>query len=204
MPGPSPSAAPEGRRARDPRCILGSMPWLRSVPLVLLLSSVGCPWGTDPDEDVEGDCQSCGSDAVFMLDPSCTLDGTLTVEIGQGPDSFTALADGEMPTVYQGFQGGEHMFFAVRIGNVSLERYDALQVHLALLDEATCPEGTSPCEVPMFTDRTLVLGGTMPLRVVDGAVEEYGIRTILEGAASVMQVDVLDPCGQVGVAQHRW
>src|SRR5262245_4279217 len=64
----------------------------------------------------------------FELDPSCMLDGTLEVELGDGSNGFTPLADGESPVTHHGPQGGTHMWIGVRIGNLALDRYDVVRV----------------------------------------------------------------------------
>lgn len=156
-----------------------------------------------PEDLPEEDCVSCWSEAEFELDPTCELAGELTVEVGEGPDEFLPLAQGDAPEYYQGPQGGGHHYVAVRIGNVSPEHYDRVELTVDGYYEGQCPDDGSPCGEGWYS-RTLVLGGGNPAwRMVDGSVEEYGIIVPLDGG-EVIQAQVRDPCGREGWDQHRW
>lgn len=175
------------------------------------IATLGCLWAcncwllpTGPEGDLpEGDCASCYGDAEFELDPTCELEGTLTVEVGDGFEEFVPLDDGQAPAIYSGPQGGRHHFVAVRVGNVALERYDRLELELDAYFPGECPDDGEPCEATSWS-QTLVLGGDPEWRVVDGSVEEYGIAVQMDGEDVVVQARVLDPCGREGWAQHRW
>ncbi|MCA9650311.1 MAG: hypothetical protein H6712_21605 [Myxococcales bacterium] len=175
------------------------------------IAALGCLWACNcwllppgPQPELpEEDCASCWSEAEFELDPSCELEGTLTVVVGDGYDQLVPLADGEPPVIYSGPQGGRHHYVAVRVEGVDPSRYDRveLQVDAYLPDE--CPDDGEACGPGSFS-QTLVLGGSPPWRMVDGGVEEYGIVVPMDGADVVVQAQVLDPCGREGWAQHRW
>ncbi len=175
------------------------------------LAALGCLWACHcwplppgPEGDLpEEDCASCWSEAEFELDASCELEGTLTVEVGDGANEFLPLADGESPQMYSGPQGGAHHYVAVRIGDVALDRYDRIQVEIDAYFPDECPDDGEPCGPSAFT-QTLVLGGSPAWRVVDGAVEEYGIVVPMNGEDVTVQVRALDPCGREGWAQQRW
>lgn len=175
------------------------------------IAALGCLWACNcwplppgPEGDLpEEDCASCWSDAEFELDPTCELEGTLTVEVGDGWDEFLPLADGEAPELYSGPQGGRHHYVAVRVGNVELGRYDRVELEIDAYFPGECPDDGEPCG-PGSLSQTLVLGGSPAWRVVDGQVEEYGIAVPMNGEDVVVQIRALDPCGREGWAQHRW
>lgn len=156
-----------------------------------------------PEDLPEEDCASCYSDAEFELDATCELEGTLTVELGDGASELRPLADGEAPELYSGPQGGRHHYVAIRVGDVALDRYDRLELQLDAYLPGECPDDGEPCAPGSFS-HTLVLGGSPPWRVIDGGVEEYGIVVPMDGEDVVVQAQVLDPCGREGWAQHRW
>ncbi len=149
----------------------------------------------------ESECISCDADLEFELDETCALPGALTVAIGEGPDDFLPLADGERPEFHAGFQGGGHSFFSVQVGNVELDRYDRLEVAVDVYHPQACPDDGTHCS-PSNQRRVVVLDGD-PWTLVDGLVQEHGIILPLEGQ-TVAQITVRDPCGQTGWAQHRW
>lgn len=172
------------------------------------IAALGCLWACScwlpgPDDLPEEDCSSCWSDAEFELDPTCELEGELTVEIGDGPSDLRLLDDGEPPELYSGAQGGQHHYVSLRVGNVALDRYDRLEVEIDAYYPDECPDDGEPCAAGSFS-QTLVLGGSPPWRVVDGYVEEYGIPVQMNGEDVVVQVHALDPCGREGWVQQRW
>ncbi len=158
------------------------------------------PDGDEP-ESPESECVSCDAELDFQLDETCELPGELTVALGEGPDDFLPLADGDQPEYYAGFQGGGHSFFSVQVGNVELSRYDRLEVALDVYYPEECPDDGTHCG-PSYGRRVVVLDGE-PWTLVEGMVQEHGILMQLEGQ-TVAQVTVRDPCGRVGWAQHRW
>lgn len=144
----------------------------------------------------------------FELDPSCMLDDMLEVELGDGSDGFTPLADRESPVTHHGPQGGTHMWLGVRIGNLALDRYDVVRVTTGLFDPSQCePEG-APCEAPAQWDAgQWVLGDDEPLDPIDEhTIEQDQLTAIFDihGQELVLQAWIEDPCGQVGLAQHRF
>lgn len=173
------------------------------------LAALACLWACHcwpfpPGPELpEEDCVSCWSDAEFELDPTCELEGTLAVELGDGSDDFLSLVDGESPEIYSGPQGGRHHYVAVRIQDVALDRYDRVELQVDAYYPDECPDDGEPCGPGSFS-QTLVLGGSPAWRVVEGGVEEYGIVVPMNGDDVTVQVQVLDPCGREGWAQHRW
>jgi hypothetical protein len=74
----------------------------RALALSLLPLLAACPLFGSGNNGPGG----VGMGGSFERDPSCELDGTLLVELGDGSDGFVALADGEGPSVHHGSQGG--------------------------------------------------------------------------------------------------
>lgn len=111
----------------------------------------------------------------------------------------------EEPTVYDGTQGGHHMFLAVRVDNASPD-YPMLRVDLeAGLDD---PER---CDVPdcdpwiSTAQRELVLGPDLPL-ANDGTMTQAGLLLVLslwpEEYERRVTLQVVDPCGREGTVEH--
>lgn len=146
-------------------------------------------------------------DGDFELDSTCELAGPLTVEIGEGEQSFSLLADGEEPDFHTagGFQGGvsQHYYLALTVGDVAPERYDRLLVEVETYAVGECPDDGLPCGTSDW-GQTFVLGGPdQRWTLDDGQVVETGI--FMPHYDQVMvQVTVTDPCNRVGWAQHRW
>lgn len=180
----------------------------------------GIIFGGDDDDGFgpESACVSCDTNNDFELDPSCTLGGELDVRLGQGADSFSAFTseEGGKPITHQGPQGGGgHSFIAVQVGDVVPEFYDRVELTLTELSYDDCedtddivdpddPEDTEGfCAPHEGSSETFVLGGDPPWRLVDGMVEEYGIRMFFEDEGG-LQAYVRDPCGREGTARYRW
>ena len=101
----------------------------RSLALVLLLLPLGSCWLIDGDDEggggppCEDDIAGCSDDtSMFMEDPTCTLTGELELELGEGEAEFSSLAAGQLPQLYTGIQGGQHVWMAVRVKNPDLDR----------------------------------------------------------------------------------
>jgi hypothetical protein len=144
----------------------------------------------------------------FALDPSCVLDGSLDVELGDGSDGFRELADGESPVVHHGPQGGTHMWLGVRIGNLALDRYDEVRVTTGMFDPSQCEHEGAPCDAPAeWHTGQWVLGDDEHLDPIDEhTIEQDQLTAVFDihGQELVLQAWVEDPCGQVGLAQHRF
>ena len=100
--------------------------------LVLVVTELqGCFGSCGPDPGpgpCEADQFACEDNLdEFSYDDSCTLTGELEVEIGYGETAYTELVEGASPQIYQGFQGGQHMFVAVRVMNADLDQYSVLR-----------------------------------------------------------------------------
>jgi hypothetical protein len=180
-------------------------PRLAPILLALLPQLVGCGlFGSEGGGGPSG--VDMGGD--FELDPSCMLDGTLEVELGDGTDGFMSLADGESPVLHHGPQGGTHMWLGVRVGNLALDRYDIARVTTGMFDPAQCESPGEPCEEPAaWHTGQWVLGDVEPLNAIDEhTIEQDQLTALLEidSEELVLQARVEDPCGQVGLAQHRF
>lgn len=163
----------------------------------------------------DADYLACDDGAgTFRLDPTCTLTGPLTVQLGQGDSHYSPLPEGVFPTLYRGPQGGTHAFVALRVEAPEADGITALEAHFELrsLDPAgVCSPPTayrSPVDVPghgpvcssVGQDRRVVLGVRSPLRRDGSAIEEFGL--VLVGAyqpdAWWLGVTVRDQCGRTG------
>lgn len=185
--------------------------WFGSLAILLgmtvLRGCLGCGSGFEsPCTDAR---YGCGDETeAFALDPTCALEGDLEVTLGHGESSFTELKDGEWPKIYHGSQGGTHAYLGVRVGNVALDQYDRLKVKFSFSveHEEPCKEGylgeTTDEGHCRWVDasRELVLGHTLPLSVVDGVVEEFGLIVFVDDYAhkQLGTVEVTDPCGRTG------
>lgn len=179
---------------------------LRASALLVLLSQLAaCPFFGGPGGGGPEGPQMGGE---FELDPACVLDDALDVELGDGSDGFAALGDGVSPQVHHGSQGGTHMWIGVRIGNLALDRYDIVRVTTGVFDPAQCEPLGAPCETPaMWQTGQWVLGDVEPLDPIDEhTIEQDRLTHIFDihGQELVLQAWVEDPCGQVGLAQHRF
>lgn len=167
---------------------------LALVALVPVLTA--CPGSTVPGLEPGGE---------FHLDPSCTLTGTLAVEIGEGTGGFAPLAQDAAPQIHYGQQGGQHMLVGVRVEGLALDRYDTLRTEIAWFEAEQCPNLGAPCSGEARSRNEWVLGDVTPLEIVgDDAVEQGDLAVVLEPVGNiVLQVEVEDPCGRLGLAQLR-
>lgn len=171
------------------------------------------PQGGEPSR-CEQDRYECQDRADVPEVVGCELEGELAIELGFGMSAFTPLADGEPPATYSGGGGfqaasASHVGAALRISGAALDRYEVLGARVSVYESGVCVamgEDTRMCDgVPWIADRSVLLGDGPELNVVGSAVEEFGITMPIESlgaGAYVLQAIVLDPCGQMGVAQH--
>jgi hypothetical protein len=176
-------------------------------PFVVLCMAalVGCPWldGPETGPPCEDDVNGCADDSgTFVEDPTCGLTGERELELGQGQDIFELLAAGEMPEIYNGFQGGQHVWLGVRVKNPDLERA-SLKINVTLSDCA------ADCEDPAnwLTDNTreLVVGSRTIVESDEGWFEVDSILVVLGDDWSTMahrrvEMVVTDPCSRQGLA----
>lgn len=181
---------------------------MRSPTIVLpLLATLiaGCPWFEDPvnpGPPCQDDVNGCGADGgEFVEDPTCELTGELELEIGQGEDVYAPLAVGEMPEIFNGFQGGQHVWMGVRVKNPDLER-PSLKINVTLSDcEVDCE---SPASWLDDNVRELVVGSRTIAVTDEGWFEQASILVTLGdwGFATHRRAELLvtDPCGRQGYA----
>lgn len=174
------------------------------VPFATLM--IGCAWLFGPDDPsgppCEDDVNGCSDDSsTFVEDPTCELTGQLDIEIGEGEDEFMTLAPGQLPEIYNGFQGGQHVWLGVRVKNPALDR-PALKIRITL---SFCNEG---CEDPTSwqTDqvRELIAGSRTLTTTDEGWFEQASILVTLFdwSFAENRRVEMLvtDPCSRQGLA----
>jgi hypothetical protein len=162
---------------------------------IVVAALAACPGSSAPTSVPEG--------GAFQHDPSCMLDGSLSIEIGDGTDGFRALAPGVGPEQHFGPQGGSHSFAGVRIGNVALDRYDVVLVELTMFEASECPELGRACTgAAMNVPGTWVLGDVAPLEIVgDDTIEQDKLLVPVGDGEVVLQALAEDPCGRVGLGQ---
>jgi hypothetical protein len=174
-----------------------------ALPLLALVGVLaGCPDGPDGDgPPCDDDVNGCADDGMLVEDPVCELTGVLELELGEGQEVYSPLADGQMPEVFNGFQGGQHIWLGVRVKNPDLERA-SLRIDIELSDcETDCGD---PQNWSLDNDRTLVVGSRTITVTEAGWFEEEGMLVTLEnwGVATHRRVEmvVTDPCGRQGLA----
>ena len=182
------------------------MSWARRLPLALLSLIPACPGPLDPAGPPCGDdLTGCNDDtSSFVEDPSCELTGDLDLQFGEGEDSFTPLAEGEMPALEFGFQGGQHAWLGVQVRNADLERTQLkIRVSMRMCD-ADCD---NPASWATDNVRELVVSGDQ-LRVTDEGyyeVDSILVQVFNWTGFAEQGVDMLvtDPCGRQGVIMQR-
>jgi hypothetical protein len=140
----------------------------------------------------------------------------LRVEVGQGEGAFVGLSEGEAPQVHYGPQGGQHVFLGARVMDARLDLYDQVWVGFRILEGDACggddgddggAAGGGGGRCVTRGERSLLMGGRVPLRVVDGVVEEYGVLVVIEpllpGGRLSVEVRVEDPCRREAVRRHE-
>lgn len=167
----------------------------RMMLAVVALMATACPTAGPPTGVPQG--------GAFQHDPACMLDGSLSLELGDGTDGFRALSEGEGPVQHFGPQGGSHSFAGVRIGGLALDRYDVVLVQITMFGADACPElGTACTGAPMNAEQTWVLGDVAPLEVTaDDTVEQDQLVVPVGAGEVVLQALAEDPCGRVGLGQ---
>ena len=166
---------------------------LSVVALGATLSGCPEPTTTDPCDD---DLVGCAETPNFQLDADCSeaeQTGELEVVLGEGEKTFVALDSNDLPFVYRGAQGGQHMLLGARVDNFNAGRERALVEFTATVFEDQV--GGRPIEI------------SADLWEEGGAgMEIYGLLIILgywaeEGMSSV-RVEVTDACGRTGFDEH--
>lgn len=189
-------------------------PRMRARSLALAFASasllgplIGCAWlfgndeGGDGGPPCEDDISGCDDDTSnFMEDPTCTLTGELDVELGQGETEFSPLASGELPEIYSGLQGGQHVWMAVRVKNPDPDRRQ-LKIRIkADYCDSNCEDVGS-----WLTDnlRELVADETTLTVTPEGWYEQTRMLvTVFDWVGAPEQrieMLVTDPCGRQGL-----
>lgn len=173
------------------------------VPLLVLClpSYGGCnPFGLlgggdDGPDPCAMDPAGCGEGEEFQLDPSCTLDGELVVEVGEGTDGFDPLGPGQLPAVHYGTQGGTHMWVGVRVANHARD-YPQLEITVQSLwaNGACDPE----CDWSVNNERVLVVDEPELEYTADGGAQVGGITLFGSESTGAIRATVRDPCGRQG------
>jgi hypothetical protein len=178
---------------------------LASFAVLLVIPLAGCPWLAGPPDDdgppCDEDLNQCSDDtSKFVEDPSCELTGELELEIGQGEDNFSPLASGELPEIHTGFQGGQHVWMAVRVKNPDLTR-PQLKIRTSLsYCDANCDD---PASWQIDNVRELVADSTTLTTTTEGWFEASSMLvTIFNwpfGAQRRIEMLVTDPCSRQGL-----
>lgn len=169
--------------------------YLLAALLLVVTELQGCfgSCGPNPGPDpCEVDQFACEDNLdEFSYDESCTLTGDLEVELGYGETAFTQLAAGASPEMYSGFQGGQHMFVAVRVMNADLDQYSVLravfQANRGDCEPAAVNNDTESDE-PAYSD-------VRPLDTSqDAGQTDVGVRDAVE---ETTQFDATDVCADL-------
>lgn len=177
--------------------------------VAVTLPLAGCPLLIGPEDDEGGTGLPCEDDVVgcdddtskFVIDEACELTGDLELVIGQGETEFSPLAEGELPELEFGFQGGQHVWMAFQVQNPDLERPQLkIRANVDYCD-ANCDD-----QANWQTDnvRELVADESTLTTTDEGWLEQTRILvTVFAWAnASNRRVELLvtDPCGRQGYA----
>lgn len=184
---------------------------MRHRPLVLAalaLPLVGCPlFGPSPapGPPCEDDLTACSNDtSKFVEDPTCELTGELEVTLGEGQDSFSALAPGQEPEIYFGAQGGQHMWLGVRVDNPAPDR-PLLKVRVSMeYCDADCENpaswvGDNVREI-VADESTLTTTGAGQLEVTGILAQIFNWEL---GSSRRIEMLVTDPCSRQGLIVHE-
>ncbi|MFO7567599.1 MAG: hypothetical protein R6X02_33455 [Enhygromyxa sp.] len=179
----------------------------RSIALLLALLPLGGCWllfnnddGGDGGPPCEDDISGCSDDpSDFTEDPSCTLDGELELELGEGELEFSPLGPQELPEIHYGLQGGQHVWMAVRVKNPDLERKQ-LKIRIkADYCNSSCEDAGN-----WVTDnlRELVADETTLQVTSENWFEQTRMLVTIYGwvGATERRIEMLvtDPCGRQG------
>jgi len=181
--------------------------------LAVSLFGQGCLYGADdPCADERFACTQDTSG--FQLGATCEQSAALDVSIGQGQSEYEMMADGSPPTLYSAEGSSPYVYMALQVRNPELDRYDRLRVRFGLfhvIDGVCRYESGQPRDgkcVYEVGHREVVLGENDPLETLqDGSVQEHGIVMFVGTAQTetferYLTVDVTDPCGRSGAAEH--
>lgn len=174
--------------------------------LALLVLGAAC----DPDGPIVGppcedDLTECDDDtSQFVEDPTCELSGELELVFGEGEQDFTPIAEGAMPELYTGFQGGQHAWLGVQVQNADLTR-PQLKVRISMrFCDLDCD---NPVNWQTDVVRELVVNAN-ELDVVDESAWELAsilVQVFNWQSSNERGVDMLvtDPCGRQGLIMAR-
>lgn len=177
---------------------------LASLALVFVLLPLGgCSWltGEGGEAPCDNDLSGCFDDtSTFMEDPSCTRTGELDIQLGEGETMFTPLEAGELPQIHHGFQGGQHVWMAVRVKNPDLDRKQ-LKIRVKL---EYCNEGCDdPDNWEVDNLRELVAEESTMTITPEGWMEQTRMLVTVFGWVDAQQrrleMLVTDPCGRQGI-----
>ena len=179
--------------------------------LCLATCSVACLLGCPSPEPgpCEDDALGCEESGTLAMDPSCELTGELEVHVGWGLDGYSTFDT--RAQIWDGFQGGQHTFLAIRIPNAALDRYDEVEVLFEMSSvDPDCVENwdevilsaelIAECSTEPPESRRVLFGERAPIRTdVDGAMQEYGIFLEVHSTEwTLVSASALDPCGRTG------
>jgi hypothetical protein len=177
--------------------------WVARIGLTAGVLATAACGGPPCDEDPLG----CGEgDSEFAIDPSCELTGPLEVALGERDPTFAPYQELQEPTLHEGAQGGHHLCLALRVAEPALD-YPLLKVVLdADFDDPNRCADEPACDPWVNTGhRELVLGPELPVN--GDSVEEGDFILVIslwpEELVRRIRLEVTDPCGRVGTAEHR-
>ncbi len=131
--------------------------WIFALIAATQLTGFFCGRYEPPPDPCEMDPLGCDPETMLELDPSCTRVDPLAVGLGQGETTFSRLGDGREPETHYGFQGGQHFFLGVELGNPELDS-PGLEIHFVVRVAEECPldAPANTCDWTTVGDRELV------------------------------------------------
>jgi len=171
--------------------------WNVAVATACCAGCTSTPPGGDP---CSRDAVDCRPPTGFQLDPECSSDEDLVVQLGQGSRSFEPLGAGDVPEVHYGNQGGRHLFVALRVDNPDPD-HSHFDVFFQLQEGGDAGSETLAARTVVFSESD---AKTTPER----ALELSGLVLVLpevpfEGDAA-LALDARDTCDRRGQAVDRF
>jgi hypothetical protein len=162
-------------------------------------------WACGPSSPPGGDpCAfdplGCAESSEFQVDPGCTNQTALEVELGQDEGGFQPFSATTEPTIHFGSQGGQHLELGFRISNPDAT-HRRFRVSLGLRARAGSPDGGT-------ATRQLVVDETVLEPGPDGSLQLAGLVVFVPADIAfdggLIRLDVEDSCGRTAQVQHAF
>lgn len=139
-----------------------------------------------------------------MIDPDCTPEEPLVVALGQGEGAFEPFGPGEIPGIYYGSQGGQHLFGALRLENPDPDHslFRCRFSYLAPGGDAGLSEVAERVLVFQGGDAEPLEGGGLELASVLLRLPDDPSEVV--GDTNRLELVVEDSCGRRGARIHEF